>query len=327
MKSQNRSHYIIGTMVILCSVILLGAMTIALSGYSWRAGGRTLAIEFHDATGIKVHSAVKFAGKTAGSVTRISYLSPEERSKTKDWRNAVRVEVLLDDDVPPLLEGLAASLNADTLLGEKFIALQPGRPDAPALAERAVIQGSEMGSIDSVARSAQETLETANDILKKLKSDYPGLVPRLAELLNQGNMILAQGSNLVNNADTTILNANGAVTQLKVDYNELVPRLNSLFARAQSIATNADQAVLKVSTLLERTDAVVQSNEANLTKLLQELRVAAQNLKVVTTYAKTLTATLAEKPSNLIWGRKKNELPKERTILESAEPVPLKETQ
>ena len=128
---------------------------------------------------------------------------------------------------------------------------------------------------------------------------------------------------MVSNADATISNANGAVTRLKEDYNSLIPRLSSVVSQAQTIATNADQAILKVSMLIDRLDGVVKTNEGNIDKTLAELRVASQNLKVVTTYAKALTAALAEKPSTLVWGRKKRELPSEQAILDSAEPLRL----
>lgn len=321
MKPQDRSNYLIGAGVILCSAILLGALTYALTGASWRTGGRKLAIEFHDATGIKLHSSVRYAGKAAGTVTEIRYLTAEERQKARDPENAVQIIAVLNPDVPPLMEGLTASLAAETLLGEKFIALAPGQPKAPLLAANTVIQGAASASLDTVFGASKEALETVNQLLDHLKSDYPSLVPRLAELLRQGNSILGQGSNLVNNVDATIQNANGAVTQLKTDYSELIPKLNALFVQAQKIATNADQAILKVSSLVDRADNVVARNEGDISKLLEELRVTSQNLKVVTTYAKALTATLAEKPSNLIWGRKKKSLPDEKTILESSKPV------
>ena len=50
MKAQDRSNYVIAAGVILCSAVLLGALTFALTGFSLRSGGRKLAIEFHDGT-------------------------------------------------------------------------------------------------------------------------------------------------------------------------------------------------------------------------------------------------------------------------------------
>ncbi|HET6410076.1 MAG TPA: MlaD family protein [Chthoniobacteraceae bacterium] len=323
MKAQDRSNFITSAIVILCSGILLAALTFALTGFSWKAGGRTLSIEFRDATGIKQNSSVRYAGKTAGTIREIRYLSTEERSKALDPNYAVRVTLQLDPDVPPLQEGVRASMGAETLLGEKFIALTPGKPDGKPLRDGEIIYGTTGTSIDAVAGSANEAIQRVNAILTSFQGDYPSLIPRLAELLAQGNSILGQGSNLVENVDATISNANSAVTKLKEDYDSLVPKLSSVFSQAQTIATNADQTILKVSALIDRLDGAVKTNEGDLEKTLDELRVASQNLKVITTYAKALSAALAEKPSTLVWGRKKRELPSEQAILESSEPLRL----
>lgn len=325
MKSQDRSNYLIATGVILCSAVLLAALTFALTGFSLRAGGRRLAIEFHDATGIKLHSDVRYAGKAAGRVVELRYLTAQERASAKDQANAIRAVVHLNDDVPPLLEGIKAMLSAETLLGEKFIELMPGNPKARPLADGAVIQGITVASIDSVAGAAKDAIDKVNDILGNVKTDYPSLITGLTEILSKGSGILGQGSNLVNNVDSTILNANGAVTKLKADYAELIPKLHSILAEAQNIATNADHAVLKASSLIDNLEGVVKNNEADLQKLISELRVTSQNLKILSTYAKALTARLAEKPSSLIWSGKKRDLPSEKTILDSSEPVSMEE--
>lgn len=57
---------------------------------------------------------------------------------------------------------------------------------------------------------------------------------------------------------------------------------------------------------------------------MQELAVVLQNLKVVTTQAKGITKTLGEKPSRIIWGSKRNDLPSEETILKNKKPVPVR---
>jgi ABC-type transporter Mla subunit MlaD len=326
MKSKNASQYVLGLTVIVCSLILLIALTYALLGFGQRAGGRPLVLDFHDATGIKLHSDVKFAGKTAGSVTDMRYLTAPERLNAKDQKNAMRIIVQLSKEVPPLPSDISVQVDSETLLGEKFISITPGRPDAPPLPDGAVVQGIESVGIDAVTRSAGTAVENLNQILEALKKDYPDLVPRLAELLDRGNAVLAQSSKVARNADSAIANANEIVTKLKGDYGTLVPKLHTLFNQAQMIATNADAAVQKASVLVGRVDTVVKTNEDDVHKLLEELRVVSQNLKVLSTYAKGLSATLAEKPSRLIWGGRTGNLPTEQEILQSKEPIAVEAT-
>ena len=52
MKSKNWSQYLIALSVIGCSLILLAALTVAITGQRWGIFGRKLEIEFKDVIGI-----------------------------------------------------------------------------------------------------------------------------------------------------------------------------------------------------------------------------------------------------------------------------------
>ena len=323
MKFKIWSQAIIAITVILCSLALLAALTFSLSDSTWKKGGRRLEIEFNDATGIKLHSQVRYAGAAAGRVTTIRYLTPAERLGARAQNKAVRIVVQIDDQVPPLPSDTSASLSSETILGEKFVSLSAGSPGVPPLPDGAIIQGQDLVGFDSLARSAQAAVENVNTLLIKLNADYPDLIPRLASLLAQGNSLLLQGSNLVQDADGAVTNASDVISQFKLDYAELIPKLSSLLTQGKGIATNADVAIKQVGEFIQRAENVVKNNEGDLSKILSELRVVAQNLKVISTYTKALTGTLGEKPSRLIWGREKRQLPTEKEIIESPEVIPI----
>src|SRR5436189_5049219 len=120
---RNFSDYIVALAVIACSLVLLGALTIALSGYRLKKPARTLQIDFEDVTGVKLHSEVRYAGAPAGRVIAMEHLSGEERSAATNKRNAVRVTVSLADKIPPLPADVSASLSSDTMLSPMFVAL------------------------------------------------------------------------------------------------------------------------------------------------------------------------------------------------------------
>jgi len=60
---RNLSDYIVALAVVACSLVLLGALTIALSGYRLKKPARTLQINYEDVTGVKVHSEVRYAAR------------------------------------------------------------------------------------------------------------------------------------------------------------------------------------------------------------------------------------------------------------------------
>ena len=153
---KNASDYFVALSVIACSLVLLGALTYALGGWKPASHGRTLELDFADVTGVKLHSEVRYAGAPAGTVAAIRLLTEKERSALppEKRRNVVRVSVALDEKLAPLPGDVAVSISSDTLLSDKFIALSGGSPDAPRLANAAVLQGQSGGSIDELDRKS-----------------------------------------------------------------------------------------------------------------------------------------------------------------------------
>src|SRR6187402_3265364 len=76
---RNLSDYFVALFVIVCSVVLLGALTFALSGRQLKKPTRTLQINYEDVTGIKVNSEVRYAGAPAGRVIAMRHLTAKQR--------------------------------------------------------------------------------------------------------------------------------------------------------------------------------------------------------------------------------------------------------
>jgi ABC-type transporter Mla subunit MlaD len=301
--------------VVLCSAILLGALTFGLGGLHWQKPGRTLQIEMRDATGVKLHSTVRYAGVAAGTVSRIRYLTGSERGESLDPNSLVRIVVALNPDVARLNADITARLMSESLLGEKFIALIPGSAAAGELADGAVIRGAPPSGFEELTRSAQTTLGTVNEILMKLNADYPSLMPQVTRLLAQANNVATNAAVAVEHLDDIFVKVNGDITSL-------IPKLELVLDQGRTTLASANQAAMKAGGLMERADQTILTNQANLAQLIAELRVTAQNLKVATTYAKALTSSLGSKPSRIIWGIGETKLPTEKEILESTNPVP-----
>ena len=102
---RNLSDYFVALSVIACSLVLLGALTFALSGYRFKKPTRTLQINYEDVTGIKVNSEVRYAGAPAGRVISMRHLTAKERDASANKKDAVRVTVSLDEGIPPMPNG------------------------------------------------------------------------------------------------------------------------------------------------------------------------------------------------------------------------------
>jgi ABC-type transporter Mla subunit MlaD len=290
LKKRNLSDYLVALSVIACSVVLLGALTFALSGYRLKKPTRTLQIDYEDVTGIKVNSEVRYAGAPAGRVIGMRHLTPKERDASPNKKDAVRVTVSLDDKIPQLPTDVTATLSSDTMLSPKFVALSAGTPGGQTLGNNATIEGHPAYGLEQITAEAGPLFENANKLIDNmnvtvtgLKKDLDGFTPKLGPL-----------------ADS-----------LKMDADNV-----------QNMITNFEGVAKGADNVFGSADRFIKTTDKQLDEDLRQLHVTLMNLKVITTYAKELVGTLAEKPNRVIFSGKPAQLTPESEILKSSKPLP-----
>ena len=296
---RNLSDYVVALSVIVCSAILLAALTIALTGFRFKKPSRTLQIDFQDVTGVKLHSEVRYAGAPAGRVIAMRHLSREQRAESANKRNAVRVTVNLLEELPPLPADVIATLSSDTMLSPMFVALSAGTPGGEILANNALIEGHPAYGIQQIAAAAGPLIDNANKLIDSLNA--------------------------------TAGNLNTTVTTVRTNFEDFLPKISPVLDTArtdleelQRIIKGLDEVEKNANAVFENAGKFVGNTDKQLQEQMKELRVILLNLKVVSTHAKALTETLAEKPSRIIFSGKTQKLTPESEILKSKEPVPAK---
>ena len=296
---RNLSDYVVALAVIICSVILLAALTMALTGFRLKKPTRILQIDFEDVTGVKLHSEVRYAGAPAGRVIAMRHLSRDQRESATNKRNAVRVTVSLADDLPPLPADVIATLSSDTLLAPMFVALSAGTPGGETLANNAIVEGHPAYGIQQIAAAAGPLIDNANKLIDSLTATVGNLDGTITNVRNDLGQMLPKISPVLDVA--------------KIDLEELqriIKGLDSVEANANAVFQNAGK-------FLGTTDKQLQDQ-------MKELRVILLNLKVISTHAKAITESLGEKPNRIIFSGKGNKLTPESEILKSKEPLPAK---
>jgi ABC-type transporter Mla subunit MlaD len=296
---RNLSDYVVALSVIVCSVILLAALTIALSGFRLKKPTRTLQIDFEDVTGVKLHSEVRYAGAAAGRVIAMRHLTRDQRESATNKRNAVRVTVSLADDLPPLPADVIATLSSDTLLSPMFVALSAGTPGGETLANNAVVEGHPAYGIQQIAAAAGPLIDNANKLIDSLNA--------------------------------TVGNLDGTITNVRNDLGQMLPKVSPVLDVAkidleelQRIIKGLDDVEKNANTVFQNAGKFVGNTDKQLQDQMKELRVILLNLKVVSTHAKAITQSLGEKPSRILFSGKGNNLTPEAEILKSKEPIPAK---
>jgi ABC-type transporter Mla subunit MlaD len=289
---KNLSDYFVALSVIACSIVLLAALTLALSGYRLKKASRTLQINYEDVTGIKVHSEVRYAGAPAGRVIAMRHLKAAERNGMENKRNAVRVTVSLNEGIPPLPSDVGATLSSDTLLSPIFVALSAGTPGGKTLANNAIIAGHPAYGIQQITAAAGPLFDNANKLIDNLNVTVTGL---------KGNL------------DDFMPKLSPMVDTLQTDLNEL-----------QKLVKGLGDVEMQCGTVLTTANNFLGNTDKQLQEQLKELHVTLLNLKVISTHAKALVEALGEKPSRLIFSGKAAKLTPEDQIIKSSKPLPAK---
>jgi ABC-type transporter Mla subunit MlaD len=284
------SDYLVALSVIACSIVLLAALTFALSGYRLKKPGRTLQINYEDVTGIKVNSEVRYAGAPAGRVLAMRQLTANERQALPNKRDAVRITVGLNEGIPPLPADITATLSSDTMLSPKFVGLSAGTAGGDTLANNATIEGHPAYGIEQITAAAGPLIDNANKLIDNL---------------------------------------NVTVTNLKKDLGEFTPKLGPLadslkvdVDNLQNVVKNLDAVSKDAENVLGTADRFISATDKQLQEQLKQLHVSLLNLKVITTHAKALVQALGEKPNRIIFSGKPATLTPESEILKSSKPLP-----
>ena len=289
---RNLSDYIVALAVVACSLVLLAALTIALSGYRLKKPERTLQINYEDVTGIKIHSEVRYAGAPAGRVIAMRHLSAAERDASENKKDAVRVTISLDAGIPPVPSDVMATLSSDTMLAPKFVALSAGTTGGKTLANNAVIEGHVAYGLEQIMAAAGPLFDNANRLL--------------------------------DNLNVTVTDLKGNLGQFMPKISPLVDTLNTDLDELHKVVADFGGVEKNANTVLGTADKFVGTTDKQLQEQMKQLHVILLNLKVVTTHAKAITEALGEKPNRLIFSGKANNLTPEDEIIKSSKPLPAK---
>lgn len=307
MLNKKTSDIWVALSVIACSVVLFIALALGLSGGSFAPGGNLLRVRFHDVTGIKISSHVKYAGAPAGRVSGLRILTTGER--TRDPGNMVEMTLTLLPEVPAMTKDAEISIAADTLLSDKFVLISQGSAAAAPAGPDDVLQGIEPTTFDELARNTDNAIEGLRRTLGGGVNGTQDIITRAQKVLENVEAILSDFRPIVRDAAATMANTKATAA----DARELLAD-NKI--RIQKTMEKLDSATTAIESLAKRGESLIRDNEKNLGRTLADFRITAENLKVTSTYSKFLLNDLAKHPSRLIWGTGKTPaMPSEQQIL------------
>lgn len=140
----------------LLAFVLLIAMVIFIRGTDLFApAGYRVTIVFKDAAGIDTGTPVRMSGVDIGKVQSVE-LSPTNEA-------LVRIGINSGVTIP---QGSRFTISTSGLLGERYVAITPASPQAPALPPDAVVRGDDPFTVERLARRFEEVADQVSALVK-----------------------------------------------------------------------------------------------------------------------------------------------------------------
>ncbi len=223
--------------VILTAVAIVATFVLVMGGLSFQ---RTYAVyvDFDNPGGLHTGSAVRMAGVRIGSVTDLSFRGGVLDQQT-GRRTLVRATVAIESRAREAIHKDADFyVTTQGVLGEQFLAVEPGSSGLPALEAGTVVKGIDPPRLDLFLAKAYELLDTTVSALRNNK-----------ELIQE---MAASGSNLIRGLSGIVNDNRQVIDGTITNINHLSSEATQLTreARAKYVANpKIDRAIDNVDTL------------------------------------------------------------------------------
>lgn len=175
--SQSRSIEVKVGILILVAFGLLAGFIVVMGGLNFQPTYR-VNVDFTNPGGLKAGAPVRLAGVRVGKVSAIEFRGGAPDAVANN--TLIRVVAELEKQYQPSIHTDSKwVVSTQGVLGEFFLAVDPGSPDAPALEDGAQVQGVSPPRLDLLLSEAYELLHRTYIAISenegKLKETFDGL--------------------------------------------------------------------------------------------------------------------------------------------------------
>lgn len=300
----------VGAFALLVIAVLI-FMTFKVGGLEWtKKRGYSIYANFKNVAGLDEKTKIKVAGVEAGMVENIELSN-----------GMAKVKLRINPEVK-IFKNAKASIRSTGLLGDKFLDINIGSPDQPALKEGdAVSNVTELVDIDDLARNLinvsqhfTKLSESLNDVFgnEEAKISLKKTIINLSEItdsLNQTitindhkmrtvldsiNTLTASISSLIENnrepLTSTIANMKDFSGSLKSNGPELVENLNKATKELKALVEENRPGLKSAVESMDNIAQKIEKGEGSLGKLVKDDRLYESVNKAAEGINKTLSA-------------------------------------
>jgi phospholipid/cholesterol/gamma-HCH transport system substrate-binding protein len=241
--------------LILVAVALLAAFVVLMGGVTFQPT-TTVYVSFQNPGGLAAGAPVRISGVKVGRVTDLEFVGGLDRSPRSDAliRAVTKIETRY---VHAIHDDARFYVTVQGVLGEQFLAIDPGSRDRPLLRDGAEVRGISPPQLDLLLSEGYEILHRAyrglHDNEQKIAETFNGLHRTLGLA---GNFLEKNGPKLdhmVDNADAMSTDARATLAAVRERYIEspqITRILNNVERSSQVMSENLGPLVKDSSALM-----------------------------------------------------------------------------
>ena len=219
--AQERSIEVKVGALILVSMGILGAFILVMGGLSFEKT-YTVYVDFDNPGGLQSGAAVRIAGVKVGSVKDLEFQGGKVDPKS-GRRVLVRAKVAIEQRVKDAIHDDADFyVTTQGVLGEQFMAIEPGSLERPILQEGATMKGIDPPRIDLFLAKAYELLDVTVNGIKNNRETLSSIATNTASLLKGLNVLITDNKEridrIVANVEEMTVEAKQLTHDARVNY-------------------------------------------------------------------------------------------------------------
>lgn len=218
--AQERSIEVKVGALILVSLGILSAFILVMGGISWQKT-YPVFVDFDNPGGLQSGAAVRIAGVKVGTVESLQYMGKVDPATGR--RVLVRVKVAIEQRVKDSVHADADFyVTSQGVLGEQFLAVDPGSSDKPPLAEGSTVRGIDPPRLDLFLAKAYEMLDITVNAIRDNRDTLGEIVTNTAGLLKGLNIIVSGNRDkierIISNVEETTVETKTLVHDARTNY-------------------------------------------------------------------------------------------------------------
>ncbi len=291
----DRNEITAGIFVLVCIFLLLGLIFKAGNFKESFQPKKEITVKFTNARGIKLNSAVYYAGVKSGAVSKIAV--DEQDNVYITLRMEKGVSIKKDSNI---------KIGAN-VMGDSYIDITPGKGEIVQSGE--TIQGSDA----SIAQQIEEVVSSIKELVSsdKITSSLDNLDKTLKNIADVSGTIANDKDKIetiISNVNTSMENIKGISQSLNRDIDGITGKMNTVLANIAEM-TDTEQ-IQKIDEITENVVDITNNVENILAENKKSIKDITTNIESITDNLYILSADLKRHPWKMVWKSKEEDVEK-----------------